>query len=228
MAFSTKYLNDDEAVILDLRPHWWYLASSAAVFALAVLLVVVVLAAGWPAAIGWIIGIALVVSLVWFVSKYLQWVSTNFVVTTERVIYRSGVLSKRGIEIPLDRVVTVHFRQRLIERILGQGDLRIESASEQGQQTFSNVRHPNAVQQEIYRAKEDEEQRRIQQFGQAAQAGSPAGPEAQAGQGAQAAAAASPAPLIPEQIDKLNDLRAKGAITEEEYQQKKRDLLDRM
>jgi uncharacterized membrane protein YdbT with pleckstrin-like domain len=215
VAFPTTYLNDNEEIVLDLRPHWWYLASSAAVFGLFILLVVIIVAAGWPSAIGWVIGIGLVVALVWFVSKYMQWVSTNFVVTTDRVIYRSGVLSKRGIEIPLDRINTVHFRQRLIERLLGQGDLRIESASEQGQQTFSNVRHPNAVQQEIYRAKENEEQRRIQQFGQAAQ-----GP---------ATAAAPPSePTIPEKIDQLNELRAKGAITDEEYQQKKRDLLDRM
>ena len=167
MAFSTKYLNENEEIILDLRPHWWYLASSTAVFALFILLVVIVVAAGWPAALGWVVGIGLVVALVWFVSKYLQWVSTNFVVTSERVIYRSGVLSKHGIEIPLDRINTVHFRQKLIERLLGQGDLRIESASEQGQQTFSNVRHPDAVQQEIYRAKENDERRRMEQFGQA-------------------------------------------------------------
>lgn len=214
MAFSTKYLNENEEIILDLRPHWWYLASSSAVFALFIVLVVFVVAAGWPDALAWVIGIGLVVSLVWFVSKYMQWYSTNFVVTTERVIYRSGVLSKRGIEIPLDRINTVHFRQRLIERLLGQGDLRIESASEQGQQTFSNVRHPNAVQQEIYSAKENDERRRMEQIGHAAAGGAPAATSAEAS--------------IPQKIDQLNDLRAKGAITEEEYQQKKQDLLDRM
>jgi uncharacterized membrane protein YdbT with pleckstrin-like domain len=214
VAFSTKYLNEDEEIILDLRPHWWYMASSSAVFGLFILLVVIVVAAGWPDALAWVIGIGLVVALVWFVSKYLQWVSTNFVVTSERVIYRSGVLQKRGIEIPLDRINTVHFRQKLIERFLGQGDLRIESASEQGQQTFSNVRHPNAVQQEIYRAKENDERRRMEQIGHAASGGAPVAPAAE--------------PSIPQQIDQLNELRTKGAITAEEYQQKKQDLLDRM
>jgi uncharacterized membrane protein YdbT with pleckstrin-like domain len=213
VAFPTKYLNANEEIILDLRPHWWYLASSAATFGGVVLLALVAVAAGWPSAMGWIIGIGLIVAVIWFVSKYMQWVSTNFVVTTERLIYRSGVLSKRGIEIPLDRINTVHFRQRLIERMLGQGDLRIESASEQGQQTFSNVRQPNAVQQEIYKAKEDEEQRGYDAIGHAA--------------GSHAAPAAAE-PTIPQQIDQLNDLRAKGAITEEEYQLKKQDLLDRM
>ena len=218
MAFSTKYLNENEEIILDLRPHWWYLAPSAATFGGVIVLTVIAIAGGWPDALKWIIGIGLLVALIWFVSKYMQWVSTNFVVTTERVIYRSGVLSKRGIEIPLDRINTVHFRQRFIERLLGQGDLRIESASEQGQQTFSNVRHPNAVQQEIYKAKENDERRRMEQFGQAA-----------SGASASAAAAAAPADAsIPEKIDQLNDLRSKGAITEEEYQQKKQDLLDRM
>ena len=85
---------------------------------------------------------------------YIKWTSENFVVTTERVIHRSGVVAKSGIEIPLDRINTVFFNQSLFERLLGAGDLGVESAGEGGQQTFAAVRKPNLVQQEIYRAME--------------------------------------------------------------------------
>ena len=50
--------------------------------------------------------------------------------TTDRCIYREGILSKRGIEIPLERINTVFFHQRLIERLVKAGDLTIESAGE--------------------------------------------------------------------------------------------------
>ena len=97
--------------------------------------------------------------LAWFGVRYLQWVSTNFVVTTDRVIHRDGVVAKRGIEIPLERINTVFFHQSLFERMFGPGDLGIESAGETGRETFEDVRKPALVQNEIYRQMEANETR---------------------------------------------------------------------
>ena len=82
-------------------------------------------------------------------------------ITTDRLIYRHGVLSKHGIEIPLDRVNTVFFSQSILERMVGSGDLVIESAGEIGRQDFSNVRKPSAVQNEIYKQMEANENRKF-------------------------------------------------------------------
>ena len=60
-------------------------------------------------------------------------------------------MSRRGSQIPLEKINSVEFHQRLFERILGAGDLVIESGSEAGIDTFSDVRKPLAVQQEINR-----------------------------------------------------------------------------
>ena len=79
---------------------------------------------------------------------------TYFVVTSRRVIYRSGVISKRGVEIPLERINNINFHQRLIDRIIGAGDLDIESAGKDGQSHFDFIRHPDGVQHEIYRQME--------------------------------------------------------------------------
>ena len=54
---------------------------------------------------------------------------TYFVVTDRRVIYRTGVLSKRGVEIPLERINNINFH-RVIDRIIGAGDRDIESAGQ--------------------------------------------------------------------------------------------------
>ena len=90
----------------------------------------------------------------WLGLKYLQWRMTYFVVTSRRVIYRSGVISKRGVEIPLERINNINFHQRLIDRIIGAGDLDIESAGKDGQSHFDFIRHPDGVQHEIYRQME--------------------------------------------------------------------------
>ena len=163
-----------------------------------------------------IVGLLVLVCLGWFGWRYCRWITTNFVCTTDRLIYRHGVLSKHGIEIPLDRVNTVFFRQSIFERIVGAGDLVIESAGEMGRQRFSNVRKPSAVQNEIYRQIEANENRKYDRMGVSAAAGTAA------------ATKADDTESIPAQIRELDELRKQGLLTEEEFARKKQQLLDRM
>jgi uncharacterized membrane protein YdbT with pleckstrin-like domain len=207
--FPRKLLNTGEDVVLDLHPHWWSLAGPVAALLAAIALgIFVIVGVDDPHQIVSIgTGVLVLVALGWFVLRYLAWVTTNFVVTTDRLIYRNGVLTKTGIEIPLDRVNTVFFSQRLFERLLGAGDLVIESAGEQGRQEFTDVRKPSAVQNEIYKQIEANENRKFDRVGRSA-----------------AAAEMS----LPEQLDRLDDLRKRGVLTDEEFENKKRQLLDRM
>ena len=70
-------------------------------------------------------------------------------------------------DIPLERVNTVFFNQGPLERLVGAGDLKIESASESGANEFRNVRRPNIVQKEIYTQMEANENRKFDRMGQA-------------------------------------------------------------
>ncbi|MEM9200874.1 MAG: PH domain-containing protein [Actinomycetota bacterium] len=213
MPFPKQLLTDDEDLVLDLRPHWWFLAPAASVLVVLTLLGLAALLTDWWAPIDWVLLILWVGAVGWFAWMYMQWTTTNFVVTSERVVSRTGVISKAGIEIPLDRINTVFFNQSIFERIIGAGDLGIESAGEGGRQEFSNIRRPNIVQNEIYRQVEGLEDRRLQRLGEAASGGR----------------SAEPAPLsIPEQIEKLDQLRRQGVVTDEEFEAKKKELLDRM
>ena len=211
MPFPKHLLTDDEDLVLDLRPHWWYLAPAGAILAGTALAAVIALATDWWGPIDSAIYVLFVGALVYFGVMYTRWTTTNFVVTSERVISRTGVVSKKGIEIPLDRINTVFFNQSVFERVIGAGDLGIESAGEGGRQEFSNIRKPSLVQNEIYRQVEGLEDRRLQRLGEAA--GGPT-PEPQAS--------------IPEQIEKLHQLHRQGVLTDEEYAAKKQALLDRM
>jgi uncharacterized membrane protein YdbT with pleckstrin-like domain len=212
--FPRKLLNDDEEIVLDLHPHWWFFAPPLLALIGALILGILALAYDVNTALKIPAGILVLVFLGWFGWRYCRWITTNFVVTTDRLIYRHGVLSKHGIEIPLDRVNTVFFRQSIFERIVGAGDLVIESAGEMGRQRFANVRKPSAVQNEIYRQIEANENRKYDRVGVSA-----------AGAAAQRA---DDTESIPAQIRELDELRKQGVITEEEFTRKKQELLDRM
>jgi uncharacterized membrane protein YdbT with pleckstrin-like domain len=210
VAFPRRLLNDEEHIALDLHPHWWFFAGPLAALVASILLGVVVLAADAPEILKGAAGILVLACLIWFGVRYAAWATTNFVVTTDRLIYRHGVVSKHGIEIPLERVNTVFFSQSLFERVLRSGDLVIESAGEMGRQSFSNVRKPSAVQNEIYRQMEENENRKFDRIGAARASGTRSEDS------------------IPAQIRELDELRRQGVLSEDEFARKKQQLLDRM
>jgi membrane protein YdbS with pleckstrin-like domain len=214
MAYPRNLIQDGETVALDLRPHWWYFSRN--ILTGIPLFIILLLVINWDSgssfvndSASWIIAIVAIAWVCWLVLKYFQWTMTYFVVTSRRVIYRTGVISKKGVEIPLERINNINFHQRIIDRIIGAGDLDIESAGKDGQTHFDFIRHPDGVQHEIYRQMEG---RNMPQM----QPGAVVQP--------QPTAAAS----VPEQIEQLARLRDAGHISEAEYQQKKAELLQRM
>lgn len=206
MPFSTKLLNDGEDIVVDLHPHWVTFIKSGTALVVALAIGIFMLSSDWEGPSLALAGILVLLALGWVGLTYFTWVTTNFVITTDRLIYRHGVLSKHGIEIPLERVNTVFFSQTIIERVLGCGDLVIESAGEQGHQSFSNVRKPSAVQNEVYKQMEANENRKFDRIG----------------------ARAPVTESIPDQIAKLDQLRQQGVLTQAEFDQKKQQLLDKM
>jgi uncharacterized membrane protein YdbT with pleckstrin-like domain len=207
VAFPKKLLSEGEEIILDLRPHWWFLIGplAATVVAAAVLAVVwLVLEASTPFVV--LVAVLAVAVLLWFAGRWARWATTNFVVTSERLVHRHGVVAKQGMEIPLERVNNIAFTQSVLERMIGAGSLLIESAGESGQQTFSDIRRPVWVQNQIYRAMEAAAERDARRIG--------GGPPRQAS--------------IAEQIDELHQLAERGLSSREEYEAKKTQLLDRM
>jgi uncharacterized membrane protein YdbT with pleckstrin-like domain len=158
MPYPAKLLNPDESVALDLHPHWWYFAESVSSFTVSGIL--------WLFVFGkyqddpkpfltYPIGVIALATLVWVIVRYLKWRTTYFVITSDRLIYRNGVIGKAGIEIPLERVNNVNFKQGIFERIIGAGDLLIESGGEDGQQRFTDIAHPDKVQNLIHMQMED-------------------------------------------------------------------------
>ena len=224
MPYPKHLINENEKVALDLRPHWWFFWRHILTGIPLFVILIVVLSQTSSGNFGgdslrWIFGVLFLVWAVWLAVKYLDWARTYFVVTSDRVIFRTGVLSRHGVEIPLERINNINYHQRLFERMIGAGNLEIQSAGEQGTSRFDFVRHPDGVQQEIYRQMELSAR-------QTAGYGSDAIAQAvrdSLGQGGGGGAA-----NIPQQIQQLAELRDQGHITAEEYERKKAQLLDRM
>jgi uncharacterized membrane protein YdbT with pleckstrin-like domain len=211
--YPRKLLNEGEEIALDLRPHWWYFAKHIVSGVILFLLIGLIVYSSEGDVQKWLSipwGILALLWAVWLGLRYLNWNFTHFVVTSDRVIYRTGVLAKHGVEIPLDRINNINFHQGIWERVIGAGDLEIESAGKDGQSRFSDVWHPDGVQQEIYRQMEGYARKRAGW----AQGSAPA--------------ATTPAASIPEQIDQLAELRDRGVISAAEFEAKKAQLLERM
>jgi membrane protein YdbS with pleckstrin-like domain len=252
MGYPEKSLNPGEQVAIDVRPHWKYLAGP--IFAVAVVVVgsVVALVESVPHWAELTLAALLVLCLLWLAGRYTKWVTTSFVVTTERLILRKGVLRRTVREILLDRLTDITNSQTLLDRILGCGDLMLESPGRDSPEVFPDLPHPVRIQNEIYRLIN---QRRPGAW--VAATGDPAGvgplggaatgavgaPPAQgatplpevssspapfAGVAATDAPAAPREPSVADQLTQLDDLRKRGVISRREFAAKKAELLSRM
>jgi uncharacterized membrane protein YdbT with pleckstrin-like domain len=197
-----KLLNEGEQVVLDLRPHWSFLIGPV-LGAIGVLVVAVAILVAFPSAPGVVIVAVLVFlagAMIWLAGRYARWASTSFVLTDSRVVYRTGVLSRHGREIPLDRLNDITVHQTILERLVGSGRLFVESAGQMGEEAFIGVPHCVAVQKAIYQQLEQSRRQLADQ-------------------------AAGLRLTVPEQLEKLDELCRRGVITRAEFDTEKDRLL---
>ena len=136
MPISPKLLNEGETVVLDTRTH--IKALLFPLFWLVVILAIGVTGTVTVSALGGGIGglimwgIALLVILWLVVLPFLSWLTSNYTITDRRLITRTGLLTRRGHDIPLVRINDVAYEHGLIDRMLGCGTLIISDASTHG------------------------------------------------------------------------------------------------
>ncbi|MFT4126534.1 MAG: PH domain-containing protein [Gordonia sp. (in: high G+C Gram-positive bacteria)] len=140
MGFPRDNLAAGERIVLHRHPHWKRLLGPFLVFILISGIAGVLSGLVWRSS--WTGVGALVLNIViwvlwaagagWFFARPLAtWKTTHFVLTDRRVIFRDGILTRAGIDIPIRRINTVEFRHGLFDRILRTGTLIIESASDE-------------------------------------------------------------------------------------------------
>lgn len=199
MPYPERLLSPGERIVTQFRPHWQALLipiGGGVVGVVAIVLAFVFLegTAMWLVILG-IVAIWLLLS----VRIVADWWTTQYVLTTERVVRRAGVFSRSGTEIPLEVINNVAFSQGFLERVVHSGDLLIESAGETGQSRFTDIPDPEGMQSQIYQVRE----RRQMLLNTGGERASKA-----------------------DELAKLADLRDRGILSPEEFDEQKRRLLD--
>lgn len=198
--YPEKLLTDDESVVAEVRPHWrvllapvfWLILTAGAVFA--------AFQVNDPP--GWLIPTVTLLSLTFLlglgVPPLVRRHFTLYVVTTERIVVRTGVVSRSSKEIPIESISNVVFSQRVAERLLGYGDVLLESSGETSATVLQDVPDPEELQSQIYAVRE---QRASQLAG-----------------GGRARDRAA-------QLAELADLHDRGKLSDDEYAAEKAKLL---
>jgi membrane protein YdbS with pleckstrin-like domain len=140
VAISKNLLNEGEQIVFDTRTH-----PKALILPFLALVVALAVAVFLDKAIDnstvsliiWLFALAVILWLsVW---PFLNWLVAGYAVTNRRLITRSGVITRRGHDIPLTRVSDVAYEKDLIDRLLGCGTLVISDASTHGQVPLHDI-----------------------------------------------------------------------------------------
>jgi uncharacterized membrane protein YdbT with pleckstrin-like domain len=201
MRYPHKLLSPGEEIRIEFRPHWSRILKEGLLTIMVGVLLILIATFSFDAK-GWVIGVLVAGWFIVVVAEFVRWWTTQHVITNERVIHRTGLISKKGTEIPLEVINDVAFKQSMIERVFGSGDLLIESAGTHGQSAYTDIPHPERIQKLIYEAREV-------RMTEMRSGGAPA----------------SSGGSSVTQLETLSRLHDEGKLTNEEFEAQKRKLL---
>jgi uncharacterized membrane protein YdbT with pleckstrin-like domain len=224
MGYVERLLARNERIAFGTHQHWIVLLRSliANLFLCVLILAVVVAVSILPAILSLPPGIPLFLKLLPLVLlvipfarmgiRALNWWNERYIITNRRVIQTEGVINKHVIDSSLEKVNDVVLVQSALGRMLGYGDVEILTASEIGVNRFERIAGPVRFKTEMLNQKED------------------MGTRDELGRRAERTLDAPPptAGDIPELIAELDELRRKGIISEQEFAQKKQELLGKI
>ena len=157
MAFSTRGFSDEEEIRLQLHPHWLQFLKPGMIVLVGLILSIASTQISdsvtwYETALTYPSFAIVAIGFVQLVGKAFSWVTTHYVVTSERVIFQRGVFGRQRLEIPLQRVNNVVFEQSFVERIFDAGDVTVESGAGDRDLRFELVPSPEVVQSVIQSA----------------------------------------------------------------------------
>jgi uncharacterized membrane protein YdbT with pleckstrin-like domain len=168
MPYPDKLLAGDEEVVRHLHPHW------LTVFWPVVRFLLIVGGTSFGMALipdgrqqgiyrMLLLAVALVLLVVTVVVPLLRWRTTHYVVTTHRLLFREGILARRGRDLGLARITDVSYTQTLWERLISSGTLTIETAGDSGATVLRQIPDSDGVQQLLNHMIEEDADRRAQE-----------------------------------------------------------------
>ena len=150
MTLPRKFLNDDEDLLVEMRPHWVFFARPLFTAVVVVAGIIAILVALSPPT--WAIDVLLLVAAVpvlWFLGRLLRWRTYAIVLTTTRIVVRRGVLGRNTTQIRLQRITEICISQKLWERVIQTGRLLVDLQGEDDAVVLEFIRKPAIVQRVI-------------------------------------------------------------------------------
>ena len=206
MGYAEKNLAPGETILFRAHYHWLIYRAALALLLLAFLSGVtsLVVARSHPDSLAVrtaaLAGAALALAAIAaFFARWLRAWADEFVVTDHRVIRRVGLLARETQQAPLDKVQDITVEQGWLGRLFDYGDVVLETAAEHGTLLFPFIANPESFRNRLW--------------------GQGPGPG-----GATAAMPSGPSPR--DRLAELERLRREGLVTEPEYAEKRRKILD--
>ncbi len=144
-----------------------------------------------------------IIPLLYFLWEFLAWRKKEYILTDRRVVKQEGVFSVSSFDAPLDKINNVFHQQSLMGRLLKYGEVGLETASEQGTTIFDFLSRPLDFKNAIVHQRE--------MYSSNSRTGARVQQQS-----------------VPQLIDELASLRDRSIITESEFQEKKRALLEKL
>jgi len=254
MPYLDNLLAEGEQPIRREHQHWFVLLADARYAILAWIAAALILIldnaiigsnsslAGISQAVGWVVLALVIGGLLSFGWQVLRWQNELFVVTSRRVLQSEGVVNKRVVDSSLEKINDAILSESIFGRIFGFGDLEILTASESGISLLRMLPHPDQFKRAMLDAKHELEMELSgarplpsPAIRAAAPQPTPVGPAAAPVSAPANPAAATTPPAsamsaddVTRTLASLADLRDRGAISPEEYEAKKAELLGRL
>lgn len=200
-------LGENERILMTSRQHWFMLASAiffeiSAILLLFVITIIVVLTRPEFAVLISVVGFLLILIPIGTMTRdILIWSNHQYLITNWRVMQIQGVINKNVTDSSLEKVNDVKMTQSALGRLFGYGDIEILTASELGVNKFSRIDDPVRFKTTMLNAKETADRREDSR---------------------------PPLPSPAAMIEQLDQLRQKGIVSEEEFAQKKAELLSKI
>ena len=230
--YADRLLSEGEDVVLRTRQHWLALLMKAGypillfIAGLVLLFLSQYVSGTVHDVVGYAVIGAIVISLLWLLKVYITWYSEDYLVTNRRVIKVEGIINKRSADSSLEKINDAVLEQDLLGRMLNYGDLDILTAADVAVDRYRMLNRAPEFKRQMLNQKHDLEGEFSRPLPSPPLRSAPAAPPA----------AAPPAPArremtadeVTRALAGLADLRDRGAISPEEYEAKKSDLLARL
>jgi membrane protein YdbS with pleckstrin-like domain len=245
MSYADSLLASGEQIVRREHQHWFVFVWAAKYAVLAVIIGIVALLLSTRLdtggtvgtlrnVIGLVVLLAVVAGLVQFTWTALRYRNEEYVITSRRVMHTEGVLNKKSTDSSLEKINDAVLTQSLFGRIFGFGDLEVLTASEEGIERLRMLIDAIGFKKSMLDAKHELELELTRPVMPPLRSTTTTTASADAPTGPVSIAAAEPPPAamsaddVTKALAGLADLRDRGAVTPEEYEAKKSELLARL